>query len=66
MEENQDALLNYQLLEFRHEIMLSYMKSKEMEDLHNAYAMLEYYFYFFNHSKYLESMLSRLCVVNLL
>ncbi len=34
MEENQDALLYYQLLEFRHEIMLSYMKSKEIEDLH--------------------------------
>ncbi|TDU13636.1 response regulator aspartate phosphatase RapI [Bacillus subtilis] len=60
MEENQDALLYYQLLEFRHEIMLSYMKFKEIEDLHNAYetikeieeqgqltGMLEYYFYFF-------------------
>ncbi|BBA75091.1 MULTISPECIES: response regulator aspartate phosphatase RapI [Bacillus subtilis group] len=60
MEENQDALLYYQLLEFRHEIMLSYMNSKEIEDLHNAYetikeiekqgqltGMLEYYFYFF-------------------
>lgn len=60
MEENQDALLYYQLLEFRQELMLSYMKSKEIEDLHNAYetikeigklgqltGMLEYYFYFF-------------------
>lgn len=60
MEENQDALLYYQLLDFRHEIMLSYMKSKEIEDIHNAYetikeieeqgqltGMLEYYFYFF-------------------
>ncbi|WP_370957202.1 response regulator aspartate phosphatase RapI [Bacillus subtilis] len=60
MEENQDALLYYQLLDFRHEIMLSYMNSKEIEDLHNAYetikeiekqgqltGMLEYYFYFF-------------------
>jgi len=60
MEENQDALLYYQLLDFRHEIMLSYMKSKEIEDLNNAYetikeiekqgqltGMLEYYFYFF-------------------
>ncbi|MCY9374854.1 response regulator aspartate phosphatase RapI [Bacillus sp. T17B1] len=60
MEENQDALLYYQLLDFRHEIMLSYMKSTEIEDLHNAYetikeieeqgqltGMLEYYFYFF-------------------
>lgn len=46
MEENQDALLYCKLLEFRREIMLSYMESKEMEDLHNAYAMLEYYFIF--------------------
>ncbi len=59
-EENQDALLYYQLLEFRHEIMLSYIKSKEIENLQNAYetikgiekqgqltGILEYYYYFF-------------------
>ncbi|WNV80284.1 tetratricopeptide repeat protein [Bacillus atrophaeus] len=60
MEENQDALLYYKLLEFRHEIMLSYMESKEIDDLNSAYetikeieeqgqltGMLEYYYFFF-------------------
>ncbi|AOR96890.1 Response regulator aspartate phosphatase [Bacillus subtilis] len=60
IEENQDALLYYQLLEFRHEIMLSYMESKRIDNLTSTYetikeieeqgqltGMLEYYFYFF-------------------
>ncbi|TWL17192.1 Response regulator aspartate phosphatase A [Bacillus licheniformis] len=31
MEENQDVLLYYSLLEFRHKLMLSYLKPKETE-----------------------------------
>ncbi|QHM86459.1 Response regulator aspartate phosphatase I [Bacillus velezensis] len=41
MEENQDALLYYQLLEFRNEIMLTYMESKRIDDLNSAYETIK-------------------------
>lgn len=58
MEENQDVLLYYQLLDFRHELMLSYMNSKDLKEVNDTYeqlrqnegnltGMLEYYFFFF-------------------
>ncbi|WP_286174448.1 hypothetical protein [Pseudomonas sp. ISL-88] len=56
MEENKDALLYYQLLEFRHELMINYLNSEKMEELNsneeirasgNVTGMLEYYFHFF-------------------
>ncbi|MEC0768499.1 Rap family tetratricopeptide repeat protein [Bacillus atrophaeus] len=58
IQENQDVLLYYQLLEFRHELMLIYLKSKDVEDVQATYEilkekegsltnMLEYYYFFF-------------------
>ncbi|MCY8504905.1 Rap family tetratricopeptide repeat protein [Bacillus atrophaeus] len=58
IQENQDILLYYQLLEFRHELMLIYLKSKDVEDVQATYEilkekegsltnMLEYYYFFF-------------------
>ncbi|MEH7234448.1 tetratricopeptide repeat protein, partial [Bacillus safensis] len=58
MEENQDVLLYYQLLDFRHELMLSYMNAKGLKEVNETYeqlrqnegnltGMLEYYFFFF-------------------
>lgn len=54
----QDVLLYYQLLDFRHELMLIYLRSKDVEEVRNTYEilkekegslskMLEYYFFFF-------------------
>ncbi|WP_446325373.1 response regulator aspartate phosphatase [Bacillus altitudinis] len=58
MEENQDVLMYYQLLDFRHELMLSYMRSEDLKEVNETYeqlrqfdgnltGMLEYYFFFF-------------------
>ncbi|WP_253907667.1 hypothetical protein [Bacillus sp. WMMC1349] len=69
MEENQDALLYYQLLEFRHNMMMSYLFPNSVEDLHMKYdhivdsmnnkklnGMLEYYYYFFSGMYYFRQM----------
>lgn len=58
VDKNSDVFFYHQLLEFRHELMLSYLNSKDEEDLKNAYealkeqqghlrGMLDYYFFFF-------------------
>lgn len=58
VDKNSDFFFYHQLLEFRHELMLSYLQSKNEEDLKNAYealkehqghlnGMLDYYFFFF-------------------
>ncbi|MEK4313897.1 Rap family tetratricopeptide repeat protein [Bacillus sp. FSL P4-0334] len=58
VELKQDVLLYYQLLDFRHELMLIYLRSKDVEEVKNTYEilkekegslskMLEYYFFFF-------------------
>ena len=58
MEKNPDVILYHQLLDFRHELMLSYLKSRNEEELKAAYeslkehqgqlkGMLDYYFFFF-------------------
>ncbi|AVI27171.1 tetratricopeptide repeat protein [Bacillus velezensis] len=60
MEESKDVLLYYQLLEFRHELLVNYMNSEKTEELNSSYlamkrledqgnvtGMLEYYFHFF-------------------
>ncbi|MDA1475009.1 Rap family tetratricopeptide repeat protein [Bacillus changyiensis] len=69
MEENQDALLYYQLLEFRHNLMMSYMFPNSVRDLHTNYdniiasmnnkklnGLLEYYYYFFSGMYYFRQM----------
>ncbi|UYO36482.1 tetratricopeptide repeat protein [Bacillus zhangzhouensis] len=60
MEENQDALLYFKLLEFRHDLLESHLNAKNPQDLDKTYltlkkverqenltGMLEYYYYFF-------------------
>ncbi|MEC2266551.1 tetratricopeptide repeat protein [Bacillus subtilis] len=61
MEENQDAVVYYQLLKFRHELMLDYLQPDNIRDIEKQYeklrelknnnqnltGILEYYFYFF-------------------
>ncbi|MCY8057818.1 tetratricopeptide repeat protein [Bacillus spizizenii] len=60
MERSKDALLYYQLLDFRHELLVNYLNSEKTEELKNSYdamkkleeqgnvtGMLEYYFHFF-------------------
>ncbi|MFC9414094.1 tetratricopeptide repeat protein, partial [Bacillus velezensis] len=60
MEENQDVLLYFSLLEFRHKLMLAYMYPNAIKDIEKNYGelkeyeghgnltgMLEYYYYFF-------------------
>ncbi|KAF6603473.1 RapH N-terminal domain-containing protein, partial [Bacillus sp. EKM417B] len=55
MEKNPDVILYHQLLDFRHEMMISYLQSKNEQELKNAYealqehqgqikGMLDYYF----------------------
>ncbi|KAA6446737.1 Rap family tetratricopeptide repeat protein [Bacillus swezeyi] len=60
MEENQDVLIYYSLLEFRHKLMLAYIYPNAVKDIKEIYGdirgyignrelngMLEYYYYFF-------------------
>ncbi|MHC5291060.1 Response regulator aspartate phosphatase I [Bacillus licheniformis] len=61
MEENQDVLIYYSLLEFKHKLMLAYIYPKAVKDAKESYGdvkgyvdnteltgMLEYYYYFFS------------------
>ncbi|MEC1214165.1 tetratricopeptide repeat protein, partial [Bacillus paralicheniformis] len=55
---NLEFIYYHQLLDFRHELMLSHLKSKDGEEINNAYetlkeheghlnGMLDYYYFFF-------------------
>lgn len=60
MEENQDVLIYYSLLEFRHKLQLDYLYShpgdldsrfkefRELRETRDLEGMLEYYYYFFS------------------